>query len=149
MLTMLDVTNGTSSVDGGASGNDTLSVSLMAQEKMSTATKGLFVNLSNADYSNGESGDKLITIAKNSAKFTVKVGTSNSAASVSVTNIDSILGTKFDDYLVGSSGTNYFEVGAGNDIVFGMSDTATYMAVIWPIKTEFLTGMTPEKELQR
>jgi len=114
-LTNLDVGRNVS-VDGGASGNDTISIADTAEAKMSATTKGLFVNLSGTAYSSGS-----VSIDAYTAKFT----TSSGIATVGLTSIESVNGTKFDDFLVGSTATNYFDPGAGNDTIRGNSDPAT------------------------
>lgn len=117
-LTNVDVSLGNVSVDGGSSGNDSISVADTAEAKMSATTKGLFVNLTGTAYSNGSG----VNIDAYTAKFTTSSGT----ATVGLTSIESVNGTKFDDYLVGSSATNFFDPGAGNDTVLGNSDPATF-----------------------
>lgn len=132
-LTNYDVANAkagkTVSANGGADGRDSISIADSTQERMSKETKGLFANISNKSFTDPATK---MTIAANTATFTAKSTALADATGVNVkvsatlTNIDSLNGTEFDDYLVGNSETNFFDPGAGSDVVIGNSDPATY-----------------------
>lgn len=119
ILTDFDVAVGSASIDGGSGGNDSISVSDTTQTKMSA---GLSANISGTD-DTITGNNKTVAITANTASFQTSNGTKVTAT---LSGIDSLIGTKFDDYLIGNSGTNYFDPGAGNDVIKGNSDPATY-----------------------
>ncbi len=131
-------------VDGGGGyAGDWLTFSDTTQsERMS---KGVVVNLNNATFTGSYVDSKKATvnvsIAANTAKFYAKstaAATSETLYTVRIadisgnygtnnlSSIENVAGTKFDDFLIGNSGTNTFDPGKGADIVLGFSDPNLY-----------------------
>jgi Ca2+-binding RTX toxin-like protein len=101
---VLDGGTGNDSLDGGA-GNDTL-IGGAGADKLAGGD-----GIDTADYS---ASPTAVTV-----NLTTGVGTGGDAQGDSLTTIENLTGSKFDDVLTGDAGANKLDGGAGNDVLTG------------------------------
>jgi hypothetical protein len=151
ILTNLDVgLGGIIEIDGGA-GSDTLAVS----DSVAMFQGGLKANLSDDDFV----AEGLVDIVANSAYFLTGTAADYEIADMDLIGIENLAGTRFDDWLVGDGGRNFFEPGLGKDVVVGSvdnlnhggladKDRVAYFDLAAPIRATVGTKTSAELDLQ-
>ena len=150
ILTNLDVGLDAIIEINGGGGYDTLAVS----DSVAMFGGGLKANLSDDEFV----VSNVIDMVANSAYFLTGTATNYNIADMDLINIENLVGTKFNDWLVGDGNRNFFEPGLGKDVVVGSTvnlmhsgldtkDRVSYLDLAGPITATVSTKSSTSAEL--
>jgi len=139
--------NVATNVINGTTGNDSLTGTSSNDEIYGSDGNDTIVGGLGADKIDGGSGIDIASYAASTVAVTVNmmtnVNTGGSAAGDTLTNIENLTGSKYNDILTGDAGSNTIIGGLGADIIDGGSgiDTASYADSTVGVTVNMLTNV--------